>query len=527
MIVVLVGFMGAGKTTVGHILAEHLGLPFVDSDVLIEQRLGRSVRDIFASEGEARFREIEHQTITGLVRAGEAVLALGGGALVDGRTRVVLRNAHIAYLRVGYPEAMARVRGDEYRPMLDRADLQEIYQTRLPIYEELSAFTVDTGGRRPDAVAMDVLAQLNRLPELPAGSSSVFVTPVGGAYHAYVGPGLLAHVARLMPQTPEADQGVLISTEQDRAVADRVATQLAELGLRVVPVWVPEGAEAKTLPVYGDVVLQLEDHAVHKGDVIVAVGGEEVCELAGFVASTFNRGMRLVLVPTTLGSQADSSVGGKNGLDLRRGHNLVGTVHQPAVVVSDIGIAQRSAPRGFAPGLAEIAKHALISASDLLPFVLDNSAALLRGDHDVLRAVVSRSIEVKADIVSRDERDEGDRLFLNYGHTFAYAMEAAGRKGGRTGDSLSLGLMAAALLAFHQGLADAGLVDAHRRLLDALGLPTAGEFTVETLREAWLRDKKYRRGARFVVLRGLGRPEAGIAADDRDLEQVLADLARG
>jgi shikimate kinase len=163
MIVVLVGFMGAGKTTVGHILAERLGLPFVDSDVLIEQRLGRSIKDIFATEGESFFRELEHQTVTGLVRGQDVVLALGGGALGDGRTRAVLRNARVVHLRVGYGEAIERVGGDEFRPMLRRGDLESVYQTRLPMYEDTSAFKVNTDGRRPDEVAMEVLEHLTAL----------------------------------------------------------------------------------------------------------------------------------------------------------------------------------------------------------------------------------------------------------------------------------------------------------------------------------------------------------------------------
>jgi 3-dehydroquinate dehydratase type I len=165
MVVVLVGFMGAGKTTVGHIIAERLGQPFVDTDVLIEQRLGRDIRDIFRTEGEPYFRQLEHDTVAGLVRGHDAVIALGGGAVEDPRSRAVLRNARVVYLRVSYDEAMARVKSDEFRPMLHRPDLDEVYKRRLPVYEDLSMLTVDTGGRRPDAVALEVLTQLTRLPE--------------------------------------------------------------------------------------------------------------------------------------------------------------------------------------------------------------------------------------------------------------------------------------------------------------------------------------------------------------------------
>jgi shikimate kinase/3-dehydroquinate synthase len=170
MVAVLVGFMGAGKTTVGHILAERLGQRFVDSDVLIEQRLGRSIRDIFLTEGEAYFRELEHATVAELVGGEEAVIALGGGAVEDPRTRAVLRSAQVVYLRVGYAEAMSRVQGDEYRPVLHRPGLDERYSRRLPVYEELAVLIIDTDGRQPDVIAREVLAGLTRLPALSPDS---------------------------------------------------------------------------------------------------------------------------------------------------------------------------------------------------------------------------------------------------------------------------------------------------------------------------------------------------------------------
>jgi shikimate kinase len=173
MVVVLVGFMGAGKTTVGHIMAERLGQPFVDSDVLIEQRQGREIRDIFRTEGEPYFRQLEHDTVAGLVRGPDAVIALGGGAVGDPRTRAVLRSARVVYLRVSYDEAMARVKSDEFRPMLHRPDLDEVYNRRLSAYEDISVLTVDTDGRRPDAVALEVLARLPAAPPVNRVAASL------------------------------------------------------------------------------------------------------------------------------------------------------------------------------------------------------------------------------------------------------------------------------------------------------------------------------------------------------------------
>jgi shikimate kinase/3-dehydroquinate synthase len=526
MVAVLVGFMGAGKTTVGHIVAERLGQPFVDSDVLIEQRLGRSIRDIFVTEGETYFRELEHATVAELVRGEEAVIALGGGAVEDPRTRAVLRNARVIYLRVGYDEAMSRVQGDEYRPMLHRPDLDGLYKKRLPVYEDLSVLTIDTDGRRPDAIAREVLAELTRLPTLPPNSSSVFVTPVGGTYYAHVGRGLTGHIGALLPALPEVERGLIIESAGDEAVAARVADGFEAAGIPVHRVALPDTQASKTFQAAEYLANEFAEHALHRDDLVIAVGGEAIGDIAGFAAATFNRGMRLALVPTTLAAQADSAVGGKNAINLGLGRNLVGTIHQPVVVISDIEVACANAGRGFKAGLAEIAKHALISPSDLLAYLQGARQAIVDRDPDAVCAAATRSVEIKADIVSRDERERGDRLFLNYGHTFAHAIELVrDSTADDQGESVALGMMAAAYLAFRQGRIPASVVDQHRSLIAGLGLPVSGEFNLQDLQQAWMRDKKYRHGTRFVVLNALGRPESGVTADDATLDQVLQDLA--
>ena len=526
MVVVLVGFMGAGKTTVGRIMAERLGQPFVDSDVLIEQRLGRDIRDIFRTEGEPYFRQLEHDTVAGLVRGPDAVIALGGGAVEDPRSRAVLRNVRVVYLRVSYDEAMARVKSDEFRPMLHRPDLDEVYKRRLPVYEDLSVLTVDTDGRRPDAIAHEVLAQLTRLPETPAGSSSVFVTPVGGTYYAHIGLGLVGQVSTLLPPLPEVERALIVEAAEDTGTAAKVADQLAAAGIPAHRAALPDTQEAKTFRSVEYLADVLADHALHKDDLVVAVGGEAICDVAGFAAATFNRGMKLCLVPTTLVAQADSAVGGKNAINLSRGRNLVGTIHQPVVVVSDIEVARANSGRGFKAGLAEIAKHALISPSDLLGHLTGALQPIVNGDLDAIRAATTRSIEIKADIVSRDEREQGDRVVLNYGHTFAHAIEQIrGSDAEDQGEAVALGMMAAAHLAFRQGRISSAVVDRHRQLISGLGLPTQAEFRLHDMEQAWVRDKKYRHGVRFVVLNDLGSPEGGVTADTATLDGALRDLA--
>jgi shikimate kinase / 3-dehydroquinate synthase len=524
--IVLVGFMGAGKTTVGRLLADKLGLPFLDSDVVIEQRAGRTVRKIFADDGEPAFRALEHEVVADLLDGPDVVLALGGGAPEHPGTRALLDDGpSVVYLQVGYAQAMARVAGDEYRPMLHRPGLDDLYQRRLDVYGDLATLTIATDGRRPEAVASDVVEHLVRAPRVPAGTSTILVSCTGGTYNVHVGTGLLAETGGLLPQLPYTRTATLITGLRHRSEADQVAESLRRTrDLTVHVIEVPDQQAAKDLAAVGAVAGELAERAVHKDDLIVGIGGEVVCDIAGFVASTYNRGMPLALVPVTLGAQADSAVGGKASLNLPQGRNLLGTVHQPVAVIADVTAVQPG-QEGYRAGLAEAVKHALISGGALIRLLAEHADALrYKGDPDVLAGVVTRSVQVKADIVGRDERERGDRLHLNYGHTFGHAIEQLSVHGD-DGEATALGMMAAAYLARRQGRIGDDLVDLHRALLSGLGLPVSARFTVDQLREAWLRDKKYRDGTRFVVLNGLGRPEAGVLADDDVLAAALTDLA--
>jgi len=162
--IVLIGFMGAGKTTVGHLLAEQLGLPFMDTDLVIEQRTRRSVRDIFGTDGEPAFRELEHTVTAELLAGPDAVLALGGGAVLHPGTQHALGGHHVVYLEVGFAESMRRVGGDAGRPMLRDPDLENIFHRRLASYHAAATQVVATGGRPPDAICLDILARLGGAP---------------------------------------------------------------------------------------------------------------------------------------------------------------------------------------------------------------------------------------------------------------------------------------------------------------------------------------------------------------------------
>lgn len=523
--IVLVGFMGAGKTTIGHLLAEKLGLPFLDSDLVIEQRTGRSIREIFDADGESAFRRLEHDTIAALLGGSEMVLALGGGAAEHPGTRALLADHHVLYLEVGYDEALLRVAHDQYRPLLHRPDLGGLYQRRLAVYRGVATLIVATDGRRPETIAHAAIEQLVRVRDLPAGTRTTLVSCTGGTYNVHVGQGLLAQVARLVPVPPQAENIVLLVGTGEQDAADIVEQAWHAAAQQVHRVALPSRQVDKTMASVSQAAGSLAELAVHKADLLVGVGGEVSCDVAGFLAATYNRGMALALLPTTLAAQADTAVGGKASLNLPQGPNLLGTVHQPVAVLADVQLAAARRAHEYDGGLAEIAKHALITGGRLLELVHRQAADLRSGGIDALRAAVSGSVEVKAAIVSNDEREQGERLVLNYGHTFGHAIEQLQMPGPAGPDTaVALGMMAAAYLARRQGRIGADLVAEHADLLAKLGLPTAGRLPLEELREAFRRDKKYRGGTRFVVLNGVGHPEAGVRATDAELEGVVQDL---
>jgi shikimate kinase/3-dehydroquinate synthase len=404
---------------------------------------------------------------------------------------------------------------------------------------------IDTDGRRAETIALEILQRFSDIGQAPEGTSSVLVSVSGGTYYAHVAAGLAARFADLLPGLPGARQAVIVAGDASRSAAGEVAGSLSAHGLGVRTLVVPDRQSAKTLPGVATVVEEFADAALHRSDLVVAVGGEAVCELTGFAAAVYNRGMPLALAPTTLAAQADGAIGGKNGINLRHGHNLLGTFHQPVVVACDTAVCQPPGRPGFAAGLAELAKHALVTGDrTLLDLLAREADPLCRGERDVLQRAIARSVVLKADVVGRDEREQGDRVFLNYGHTFGHAIElvaeasrAADGTTDRQGEraepapdaddaaALSVGMMAAAHLAHRLGLAGPALVERHRQLLTGLGLPVGRRLTAGSLREAWLRDKKYADGVRFVVLRDVGQPVSGVTADDRILTQVFDDLA--
>ncbi len=526
--VVLMGFMGAGKTTIGYLLAEKLGLPFVDIDILIEHRTRRRVVDIFAEDGEAAFRQLEHDTVVETLSGPPAVVALGGGAVEHPGTRKALEAVMGVHLEVGYEEALLRIGKDDLRPMMRRPDVGEIYRSRLPGYHDAAKVTVRTDGRRPEDIVHHLLEYLVAPRSAPPGSRSVLVAPMGGAHLVHIGGGIAADIEALLPRAIAVGRCFVVSAGGDRAAEALVARLDERHDAETVHFHLPEGGAVNRFAVVERLSDGLAGSEARRDDLLIGVGGEEVAYLTGFVASTYNRGMHLALVPTTLHGQADAAIGGKNGVRLSGGGNLAGTIHQPVVVVSDVELALEHRDDGFRSGLAEMVKHAIIGDRALLSALEEEADQVLGGDVDVLADLLARSTAVKAAIVTADQREQGERVQLRYGHTFGRAFERLLPPGpDRHGDAVSLGMVAAGFLAARLGRIDRPVVETHRRVLGRLGLPTRMAVSADDMVDAWRRSRRAGGEPRFVLLNGAGAAEGGLTAEPDQLAGALADLAAG
>ena len=514
--IVLTGFMGTGKSSVGRLLAARLGLTFVDTDELIARRAGKSVAAIFADEGEEAFRAREAEVARELAGQPGLVIATGGGMLIDPANAAVLGAGNSVFcLQAGPAEIVRRLANEpDARPLLaatePTARVEELLARRQAAYGRFTP--IDTEGKSPAEVAADIERRVN--VGTPA-SSDVERLPVrfpGGSYEVRVGSGLLSEVAELVGGGP----AVVIS---DAHVAPLIA---ARCGVTTV-LTIPAGEAHKRLETVRLLYDGLLEARLDRSGTIVALGGGVVGDVAGFVAATYLRGVKLVQCPTTLLAMVDAGVGGKTGVDLPQGKNLVGAFKQPEAVIADVLTLGTLPPAEVAAGMAEVVKHGLLAGRELLA-ELTAPAWLPLPPPTLRQRLVARAITVKRDVVEEDPYEQGRRAVLNLGHTFAHAVEQVSNYQVRHGEAVAIGLVAAAHLSAGLGYAPPSLQADIERLLRPLTLPVripAG-LPPEALLAAMGQDKKRAAGRlRFVLI---AEPGEVFVAGDVPEQQVLQTL---
>ncbi len=531
--IVLVGLMGAGKTSIGRRLAARLGLPFRDADQEIELAAGCTIPELFDRYGEREFRDGERRVIRRLLSGDPIVLATGGGAFMDPRTRSAIRAEAISiWLRCRLTTLLRRVATRGNRPLLVDTDpaevLERLMAQRHPVYAEAD-MVVDCGDENPDTTTAQVLAALAAWT--PPRRLAVALGRDG--YEVVVGEGLLARAGALLAPVLSQKRAVVVT---DATVArlhlPALLEGLAETAIAAQPIVVGVGETEKSIEAYARLVDGLLEAGVERRTAVIALGGGVVGDLAGFAAATTLRGLPFVQVPTTLLAQVDSSVGGKTGVNTRRGKNLVGAFHQPRMVLADTATLASLPPRELRAGYAEIAKAGLIADAALFAWCEANGAALVHGERAIQAEAVMRACAFKAAVVGDDEREEkpsDGRALLNLGHTFAHALEAECGYGALLhGEAVAVGLGLAFRLSVRLGLCPEGDAARVARHLDAVGLPSElrvlnRRLSAERLIAHMRLDKKTRDGRMiFVLARGIG---AAFTSADVPAEAVAALLA--
>jgi shikimate kinase / 3-dehydroquinate synthase len=497
--IILVGFMGAGKSTGARALAAELGVEALDSDRELERRLGEPIESYFDREGEAAFRAREEEVVQELLERGEApVIALGGGAVQSELVRDALSRHTVVHLEIETKDAWRRA-SNKGRPLArDAARFEQLHRDRGALYEAVADAVIPPADRD---VLRRALPFLRALRDAPRGTRLVWAAAQSGAYPVYFGRGLIESGF-----FPPLGGRRFVVTDENVARVQRV-----EGDGRIV---VLPGEERKTIHGAELVLRSLAQAGAERGDLVVAVGGGVVGDLAGFCAAVYQRGMRHVQLPTTLVAQVDSAYGGKTGVDLPEGKNYVGAYHQPSSVLCDPAALDTLPAEETAAGYAEVLKTALIAGGRLW--------ARVRQGGPVGAPEIMGCARAKLSVVAEDERDGGRRQVLNLGHTVGHAIEAAtGFARYRHGEAVGIGLLVALRLSGRESLRSE-VAD----LLVSRSLPLTYAGAAPDLVAALVGRDKKRAGGRvpFVLVEAPGKVTPGHFVDAAELHAAIEEV---
>lgn len=532
--IVLTGFMGCGKSTVARLLAARLDWPCVDLDARIEARAGKSIARIFAEDGEPHFRELESQLVAQLPTTPAQVVATGGGTLLRAENRARLESLGQLVCLWTEPEVLAqRLAGVANRPLLAgdletrTATIRSLLTQRAAVYRSVP-LQLDTSRLTAEQVVDRLLDRL-RLQALPGPRKLRVQLPIDG-YDIWLGEGLLGRAAELMQRQLQVGRAALITHP---ALAELHAAPLLrglrELGFEVELCTFPSGERFKTLATVAELYARCVAAGLDRQSPVIALGGGVAGDVAGFTAATYLRGVPFVQIPSSLLAMVDASVGGKTGVDLPEGKNLVGAFKQPAMVLIDPSLLATLPDAELRSGLAEVVKHALIASPELFA-ELEQGPGIVDGGPRLDARLLEQAVRVKVDIVRQDPFERGRRAVLNLGHTFGHAIEQVSAYGVRHGEGVALGCLAATWLAIELGSCDPGLLPRLRALHQHLGLPVhlpAGHAP-EALVDAMATDKKRAAGRlRLILPRALGDVDIAAAPARGLLVQAFAQLLPG
>lgn len=533
--IVLIGFMGTGKSTMGRYLAKKLDTEFIDMDIAIEQEQGKSVPEIFKEFGEAHFRQLEREMVRKLSEREGIIIATGGGTAKNPyNVRDLKRNGVIFCLNASVDEILERTKKIGTRPVLDRfADRRQAIITlmsqRKSMYEQAD-FQIDTTKWDEEAIAQQILACVEGKP-MPVNVKSVphriVKVDLGkDSYDIVIGNGVKQQILDFVAKAKFSKKGLIISDSNVAPLyADYIKQLIEAAGVSVDVAVVPAGESSKALLSTEALFTKCIEFGLDRKSPIFALGGGVVGDLTGFIAASYMRGVPFIQIPTSLLAQVDSSVGGKVAVNHPLGKNLIGAFYQPKAVFMDLNMLETLPRREIYTGLGEIIKYGIIYDSEFFEFLEDNTEEVLKLDNDVAAKMIARSCEIKAEVVSQDEKEAGLRAILNFGHTMGHAIEKnTNYTKYNHGEAVAIGMVCAARISVAMNMITTATADRIERLIRHMHLPTRAEdCDIETLYEAIFHDKKTVNGqVKWVLVDGeIGRVRTVKGVSEAIVRQAM------
>jgi 3-dehydroquinate synthase len=458
MNIALTGIMGAGKSSVGSKLAKYLRRKFIDLDSYIEKQEGRTVKEIFEVEGETYFRAVEKRALNEVFSNNNLVIALGGGSIVDTNNRDLIRKrSKLITLLADIDTISDRVEHKTHRPLLKGTDQKEtlinLWESRKDAYMDTD-LQVSTQNRSVDGIAKFIISELN-LEEIAYGRLNVEIPRSSRSYDILFDDLLKINLKKL-----DLGRKVLILSQV--GVPDQYLNRLKSVlahHFEVHSLILEDGEKNKDFFNYQIIVQNLLSHKFERKDTVITLGGGVIGDMGGFAASTYHRGINYVQIPTTLLSMIDSSVGGKTGVNVPEGKNLVGSFYQPNLVFIDVAHLETLPDKEFKSGLGELIKYALLGHQwdslivededdSFFNYIDRNHKAIMSRDPETLSKIIRHCLQIKTNIVINDERESGIRMHLNLGHTFGHALEeATNYERYSHGEAVAIGIICSCYLA--------------------------------------------------------------------------------
>ncbi len=546
--IALTGFSATGKSTVARKVAECLNWGFVDTDDEIVRINGKPIPEIFAQDGEDEFRKLERKVLRQACQKEKVVIATGGGAIIDPGNQELLRQTSVVICLEAKPETIyQRLLHDSLyssnpvvRPLLAGDNplerIKRLKTYRQPYYA-VADWTIHTDNLTLEEVSQEVIRGWQYMSQHHTEGKQSYdadlaceVKTATASYPVFVGWGLLGKLGEKMKQAGLSGIANIISDEVVFSIyGERVKKTLERAGFGVNCCVVPPSEASKNIAQAVKIYDFLIEHRVERNDVIVALGGGMIGDLAGFVAATFLRGIPWLQVPTSLMAMVDASIGGKVAINHPQGKNLIGAFYQPSLVLADIQTLITLPQRELTSGWAEVIKHGLILDADFFKLMEDNADKLIKLTPDITSEVIARSARLKAGVVMEDEKETGKRIILNYGHTVAHGLEATTRyERFLHGEAVAIGMMGEAKLSQRLGLLSQDAVERQETLLKRFNLPTycSGVALADVLAAMEL-DKKVRgKEIQWVLLEDIGMVVIRSDVPQKEVLNVLQEVIK-